>query len=70
MSGSAPRLLCDEAAVTAHALAPSKEALDTPLNPRDLSLSRGLLPGAPALTRTGLPPAGLTQLPRRNIHPV
>ncbi len=29
--------------------------------------NRGLLPGAPALTRTGLSPAGLTQLPRRNI---
>ncbi len=26
---------------------------------------RGLLPGAPALTRTGLPPAGLIQLARR-----
>jgi len=28
--------------------------------------SRRLLPDAPALTRTGLSPAGLTQLPRRN----
>jgi len=31
--------------------------------------SRGLLPGAPAFTRTGLSPAGLTQLSRPNIDP-
>ncbi|MGO9320412.1 MAG: RNA polymerase sigma factor, partial [Solirubrobacteraceae bacterium] len=38
----------------------------TPRSTRRLSTtSRGLLPGAPALTRTGLPPASLDQLSSR-----
>ena len=40
---------CDEAAIRAHALAPSKEALDAPLSPEDLSRD----PGPPATRRSG-----------------
>jgi len=57
---------CDEAAIQAHALAPSKEALDGPLGRGGLPRDWGLLPGAPAPTGTGLTPAGLIQLSRRN----
>ena len=40
-----------------------------PRSARHLSTTnRGLLPGAPALTGTGLPPASLIQLPRRNMR--
>ena len=46
--------------VAARGLAPSVEALDTPLGPRELSpRAWGLLLGAPALTEAGLAPAGV-----------
>lgn len=52
----------------ARTLASSEEAFDTPLGARRLSATdRGLLPGAPAITRTGPSPAGLVQLAGRNI---
>jgi len=42
--------------------------LSTPRSARRLSTTdRGLLPGSPAITRTGLPPAGLVQFPGRNM---
>ena len=45
--------------VAARGLAPSVEALDTPLGPRESPrASWGLLLGAPALTEAGLAPAG------------
>ena len=48
-------------------LLPPKRLL-TPRSARHLSATnRGLLPGSPAITRTGLSPAGLVQLPGRNI---
>jgi hypothetical protein len=53
---------------TARALAPSKELL-TPRSARKISpTNRGLLPGAPVPTGTGLTPAGLTQLSGRNMR--
>jgi hypothetical protein len=60
-----PGCICDEAAIPARALAPSKGALDTPLSPTPLDDEPGPAPGAPAPTGTGLPP-GLIQLARRN----
>src|SRR5664279_4960786 len=53
---------------TAHDLVPSKEAFDTPLSRHLSTTNRGLLPGAPIPTRTGLAPAGLGQLAGRNIR--
>jgi len=48
-------------------LLPPKRLL-TPRSARRLSTAnRGLLPGSPAITRTGLPPAGLVQFPGRNM---
>src|SRR5271169_3659945 len=45
--------------------------LSTPRSARRLSATnRGLLPGSPAITRTGLPPAGLVQLPGRTMAQV
>ena len=44
--------------------------LSTPRSARRISpTNRGLLSGAPVLTRTGLSPAGLDQLAGRNTHP-
>jgi hypothetical protein len=41
--------------------------LSTPRSARRLSATnRGLLPGAPAITRTGLSPVGMVQFPGRN----
>jgi len=53
----------------AHGLAPSEEALDTPLSPQDLCNEPGLLPGVPVATGTGPTPAGLIQLPGRTMLP-
>jgi len=53
---------------TARTLAPSKEAFDTPLSPPSLGDGPGPLPGSPAITRTGLSPAGLVQLSGRNTR--
>jgi len=51
-------------------LLPPKRLL-TPRSARDLSITnRGLLPGSPAITRTGLSPAGLVQFPGRNMEPI
>jgi hypothetical protein len=48
-------------------LLPPKRLL-TPRSARCLSTTnRGLLPGAPAITRAGLAPAGLVQFSGRNI---
>ena len=42
--------------------------LSTPRSARHLTTTnRGLLPGSPTTTRTGLPPAGFVQLPGRNM---
>ncbi len=42
--------------------------LSTPRSARRLSATnRGLLPGAPAITRTGLSPVGMVQFPGRNM---
>src|SRR5688572_8382153 len=50
-------------------LLPPKRLL-TPRSARHLSATnRGLLPGAPTPTRTGLPPAGVIQLRGRNMRP-
>src|SRR5690606_21229983 len=72
MSGSAPSLsLCRGCRFrlmlrSADLLPPKRPS--TPRSARHLSTTDwGLLPGAPVLTRTGLPPAGLTQLPGRNM---
>ena len=57
----------------AHLLPPqaeqrSTQRLSTPRSARNLSITnRGLLPGAPALTRTGLAPVSLVQLSGRNM---
>ena len=42
---------------------------DTPLSHRLSTTSRGLLPGAPVPTRTGLSPVSLNQLAGRNMIP-
>ncbi len=48
-------------------LLPPKRLL-TPRSARRLSATdRGLLPGSPAFTRTGLSPAGLVQFSGRNM---
>ena len=48
-------------------LLPPKRLL-TPRSARRLSTTnRGLLPGSPAITRTGLAPAGLVQFSGRNM---
>ena len=48
-------------------LLPPKRLL-TPRSARHLSVTdRGLLPGSPASTRTGLSPAGLVQFSGRNM---
>src|SRR3974390_370504 len=49
---------------------PPPQRLLTPRLARRLSATnRGLLPGAPVPTRTGLPPAGLIQLSGRTMAP-
>jgi hypothetical protein len=45
----------------------SLDAFDALLSPPPLNGEPGLLPGAPIPTRTEHPPAGLDQLPGRNM---
>jgi hypothetical protein len=73
MSGSAPpfvyltRLQNSDRMVLRPARLLPPERLSTPRSARHLTTAnRGLLPGSPAITRTGLSPAGFVQLPGRN----
>ena len=73
MNGSAPPLFLCRGCRIRFTLRPAcplpPKRLSTPRSARRLSTTDwGLLPGTPVSTRSGLTPAGTTQLPGRNMH--